>query len=90
VLLARTLMTYLDKMPRLFENPANAPFVKGKKLTVSGMVSDYLKVIATLEDVLPYVERAVTVDEAKEIRAGIAKLKSIARRKEDHSKKSAA
>lgn len=82
VLLARTLVSYFSKTVELWEHPEMLPFVAGRKLTVGGLLEDYEKIVDALQKAIPYIEQAVTTEEALQIRSGITKLKQIVDRKQ--------
>lgn len=81
VIAARTSFAFLRKSVKLWEHPDSLPFVDGKKLSLGGLLEDYEKLVATLELVLPYVEKAVSVAEARKIREGVEKLSRTTKRK---------
>ncbi|MEI8224182.1 MAG: KorB domain-containing protein [bacterium] len=81
ILAVRSLLPFLGKTVTLWEHPENLPFVAGKKLTLGGLLEDYEKVVALLELAIPYIEKAVTVSEAKQLRLDISKLSRIVTRK---------
>lgn len=81
VLLARTLVSYFSRAVDLWEHPEMLPVVAGRKLTIGGLIEDYEKIIHMLEKAIPYVEQAVTIEEAVRIRTGIRELKQVVERK---------
>ncbi len=80
--LARILMGGFSKILSLWENVDNKLFTDGKLLSVGGFVEDYAKVVPLMEKLLPYVEKGVTVDEAKEMRSAVVRIKRILHHKE--------
>ena len=81
VLAVRSLLPFLAKTVTLWEHPENLPFVAGKQLSLGGLLEDYEKVVATLQLIIPYIESAVSVSEAQQIRTGIKKLSQVVARK---------
>ncbi len=80
--LARLLITGFSKALTLWESSHNKKFTKGRELSVGGFLEDYAKVIPLMERLLPHVERGVTIDEAREMRAGIVRIKRILKAKQ--------
>lgn len=87
ILAVRSLLPFLGKTVTLWEHPENLPFVAGKKLTLGGLLEDYQKVVEILELVIPYIESAVTVSEAQQLRLDINKLSRIVVRKKQLQEK---
>lgn len=81
ILAVRSLLPFLAKTVTLWEHSENLPFIAGKKLSLGGLLEDYEKVVRTLELIVPYIESAVTVSEAKQMRTGIKNLSRIMHRK---------
>lgn len=80
--LARILVSNFTKILGVWESADNRAFTKDRYLTIGGFVEDYAKVVPLMEQLLPYVEDKVTVIEAKEMRAGIVRIKKIVRIKQ--------
>lgn len=80
-LLVRSLSSFFSKTITLWEHPEMMPFISGRKLTVGGLLSDYEKIIETLGEIMPYVEKAVTTREATALRKRIQQLEVIRRGK---------
>jgi ParB-like chromosome segregation protein Spo0J len=86
ILYARTLTSFFSKTMHLWEHPEIMPFLSGKQLTLGGLLDDYETIAKTMLQMIPYIEKAVSVEDAKLLRQNIQATVVVIRRKRHYNK----